>query len=508
MFSYAQKKAFERPFLEATIGKGSLRMKLEPGDHLSWLYSTDEEYRTLENYFIQQGLKQGEKVIAIGDDYPNNTTPHNDYHDEFTVTPSIEGGQLRFYGADEIFIRRAHFDPQNIIELLSEEADKALLEGYRCLRVIEKMHWIREDSQALEHLIEYESKLNDFLSEQKCLIVCEYDMRRFKSEILMDILFAHPLCVVGTEIYDNPHYVQPSEIRDDDIAAAKLRCLLDSLVQHKRADQALSTLAGGIAHNFNNLNMGIQGNASLMLFDTESSHPNYERLRTIEKLVQKEAILTNQLLGYAGEGGYELKRISLNDLVEEAFSGFDQAKGEIRIHLNLSDDLSLITADTRQIEQILLNLYVNSVDAMPNGGDFFLETSNLTHEDMKGKPYKPRPGDYVLLSVRDTGMGMNQDTINQIFEPFFTTKDSNKNMGLGLASVYGIIKAQNGYVDVDSTTGEGTVFKIYLPAFEKEAPRQGQSDMIFLRHAELTPFMDHDDMIPDPTERILKNAAV
>ena len=481
-------------------------MELEPGDHLSWLYETEKQYRSLETYFIQQGLERGEKVISIGGHYPNKTSPDDFQHDGLILTPRIESGQLRFYGVHEIFMCGGTFDPEDTIDLLRRATDKALREGYGCLRVIEKMTWVLASSQALENLVEYEAKLNNFLAENRCLVICEYDMRRFESDVLLDVLSTHPLCVVGTEVYDNPHYVQPVEILDADISSAKLRSLLNSLEKHKRSDQALSTLAGGIAHNFNNLNMGIQGNASLMLFDTDSSHPNYERLRTIEKLVQKEAILTSQLLGYAGEGSYELKRISLNELVEEAFYGFDQAKGEIRIHLDLADDLSNITADKGQIEQILLNLYVNSVDAMPGGGDFFLETSNLTHEDMNDKPYKPRPGDYVLLSVRDTGMGMDENTIKHIFEPFFTTKDQNKNMGLGLASVYGIIKAQDGYVDVDSNQGEGTIFRIYLPAFQREPASQEQSAATLLRGS--ASFIDHAPIIPDTSEKVLGNMAL
>jgi signal transduction histidine kinase len=294
-------------------------------------------------------------------------------------------------------------------------------------------------------------------------------MRIFDPAVLMDVLCTHPLCVVGTEIYENPYYMPPADILSPDLPSAKLRNWLDNLAELNRADQALSTLAGGIAHNFNNLNMGIRGNTSLMLFGTDPVHPNYKKLKTIEKLVQKGSRLITQLLGYAGEGRYEIKRIRLNQNVREALNAFDDTTKRIRIHLKLADDLFDIMADHGQMEQVLLNLFVNALDAMPQGGDLYVGTMNLTHEKMIGKPYKPKPGNYILLTVTDTGVGIDKNAMKRIFEPFFSTKGVGKGMGLGLASVYGIVKAQGGYIDVYSKNGHGSTFKIYLPASEKQA---------------------------------------
>ncbi|GAI20404.1 unnamed protein product, partial [marine sediment metagenome] len=235
--------------------------------------------------------------------------------------------------------------------------------------------------------------------------------------------------------------------------------------------EALGTLAGGIAHNFNNLLMSIQGNASLMLLETEPTHASYERLKNIEKSLQSGSRLTHQLLGYAREGRYEIKPTSLNQLIEETSNTFGTTKREIRIHRELAQDLLGIKADQGQIEQLLLNLYVNAADAMPGGGDLFLNTINVTHKDMRGKPYKPNPGNYVLLTVRDTGVGMDKKTMERVFDPFFTTKGLARGTGLGLASVYGVVKAHAGYIDVKSKKGHGTTFSIYLPASEKRVEK-------------------------------------
>jgi len=218
-----------------------------------------------------------------------------------------------------------------------------------------------------------------------------------------------------------------------------------------------------------------------MLFGTDPVHPNFKKLKTIEKLVQKGSRLITQLLGYAGEGRYEIKHIGLNQMVREALNTFDDVRKTIRIHLKLADDLFDIMADHGQMEQVLLNLYVNALDAMPQGGDLYVGSMNLTHEDMSGKPYKPKPGNYVLLTVTDTGVGIDKNAVKHIFEPFFSTKGVGKGMGLGLASVYGIVKAQGGYIDVYSKNGHGTTFKIYLPASQKEAAEEKQLPTEFLK---------------------------
>ena len=242
---------------------------------------------------------------------------------------------------------------------------------------------------------------------------------------------------------------------------------LEAQLQQAHKMESIGTLAGGIAHNFNNLLMGIQGNASIMLLDIDSSNPRHKNLKNIEKLVENGAKLTAQLIGYAREGSYQVKPISLNQLVKETSDTFGMTKKEITVHRELSQKLYGIEADQGQIEQFLLNLYVNAADAMPGIGDLFLKTINVADKDITGKPYEVKPGNYVLLTVRDTGGGMDKETKERIFDPFFTTKGLAVGTGLGMASAYGTIKGHGGYIDVDSEKGKGTTFNIYLPATEK-----------------------------------------
>ncbi|MBW1715477.1 MAG: response regulator [Deltaproteobacteria bacterium] len=279
---------------------------------------------------------------------------------------------------------------------------------------------------------------------------------------------------------------------------------LEAQFQHAQKMEALGTLASGIAHNFNNILMGIQGYASLMLMDIDSGHPHYKRLKGIEQQVQSGSTLTKQLLGYAREGKYEVKPITLNQMVKEVSDTFAMTKKDITVHLDLAEDLHIIKADQGQIRQTLMNLYVNAADAMPRGGDIFLKTVNIADRDMKGKPYTPKPGDYALITITDTGMGMDKNTMERIFDPFFTTKGMSKGTGLGLASVYGIVKAHGGYIDVDSKKGRGTTFSIYLPASDTEGGKQKEIAAEVLKGKEGVLLVDDEDVIIDVSRELLQ----
>jgi two-component system cell cycle sensor histidine kinase/response regulator CckA len=281
---------------------------------------------------------------------------------------------------------------------------------------------------------------------------------------------------------------------------------LQAQFQAAQRMESLGTLAGGIAHDFNNILMAIQGNASLMLLDLNSSHPYYERLKNIEQSVQSGAELTKELLAFARGGKYEVRPTDLNELIKRSFAMFGRTKKEVTIHTKYQEDLWPARADQGQIEQVLLNLYINAWQAMPGGGELWLETGNVTLDENDVKPYGLRPGNFVKISVTDTGTGMDKKTQERIFDPFFTTKEMGRGTGLGLASVYGIIKNHGGIINVFSKKGEGATFTVYLPASEKEVMIQ---DPLFpeelFRGTEAILLVDDEDMIIDVGEKILKS---
>jgi len=281
--------------------------------------------------------------------------------------------------------------------------------------------------------------------------------------------------------------------------------LEDHLYKAKKME-AIGTLAGGIAHDFNNLLMGIQGNISLALLDMDSSHSHYQKLVNVEEYVRSGAELTRQLMGFAQVGQYEVKPIDLNKLVRKSSAMFGRTRKEIKIHRKYRKNIWAVEADQGQIGQVLLNLYVNAWQAMPEGGDLYIQTENVTLDEACVKPYDIEPGNYVKISVTDTGAGMNKDTKEKIFDPFFTTKEMGRGTGLGLASAYGIIKNHGGVINVYSEKGAGAAFNIYLPASEAVISDRGAvvGEERLLTGHETILLVDDEDMIIDISEEVLR----
>ena len=284
------------------------------------------------------------------------------------------------------------------------------------------------------------------------------------------------------------------------------RKYLEAQFQQAQKMEAVGTLAGGIAHDFNNLLTAIQGNASLMLMQIDPGNPEYEKLKKIEQCVKSGADLTKQLLGFARGGAYNVKPINLNDIVQKTSDMFIRTKKEIVIHAKYSDELRAAEVDPGQMEQVLMNLYVNAWQAMPAGGELYLETENVALDEDYVRPYEIDPGKYVKVSVTDTGVGMDEATRLRIFEPFFTTREMGRGTGLGLASAYGIIRHHRGIINVYSEKGHGTTFNIYLPASEsgirdqgavviEEGIRQGEGTILLV---------DDEEMIIDVATRLLQ----
>jgi PAS domain S-box-containing protein len=236
--------------------------------------------------------------------------------------------------------------------------------------------------------------------------------------------------------------------------------------------EAIGCLAGGIAHDFNNLLMCIQGNAAVMLHGGGACGDHRVLLQSILRSVANGARLTKQLLGFARRGRYEFISLDLNSVVRRTGGLFGKTNRAIVMNFSLDENLLPVEADEGQIEQVLLNLYVNSLHAMPKGGHLFLETRNALLEEKDKKGSGLGPGKYVELTVTDEGSGIDDDILPRIFEPFFTTKEPGKGTGLGLASAYGIIKNHGGAIEVSSKQGVGTTVRVYLPATDKPVARK------------------------------------
>ena len=248
------------------------------------------------------------------------------------------------------------------------------------------------------------------------------------------------------------------------IEAEKHKTYLENQLTHAQKMEAMGTMAGCIAHDFNNLLTAIQGNVDLLMMKLEREQFSYTRLKAIDKTIDSATSLTKQLMRFARGEKSESTPLNVNELVEASTDLFIKSRKEIELKLNFENDIWLVSADRGQLEQVIVNLCINSWQAMPSGGELSIRTMNIRLDDTFCGPFKLPGGDYVHISVSDTGVGMAPEIMDKIFDPFFTTKESGKGTGLGLASVYGIIRDHKGMITAESEIGKGTTFNIYLPS--------------------------------------------
>ncbi|MFI5182593.1 MAG: PAS domain S-box protein [Thermoanaerobaculia bacterium] len=246
---------------------------------------------------------------------------------------------------------------------------------------------------------------------------------------------------------------------------------LEAQLRQAQKMEAVGRLAGGVAHDFNNLLTVIQGYGEVLQSSLARGDPNSAPVEEILKAAERAASLTRQLLAFSRKQVLLPRVVSLNDVVRNVDKMLRRLIGEdVELVISLGTALGSVKADPGQIEQVLMNLAVNARDAMPDGGRLTIEVANVDlDEESAKKPGHPEPGSYVMLAVSDTGVGMNAETLSHLFEPFFTTKGPGKGTGLGLATVYGIVKQSGGYVWASSVLGSGTTFRMHLPRVEGEA---------------------------------------
>lgn len=296
------------------------------------------------------------------------------------------------------------------------------------------------------------------------------------------------------------------ELRESEERRQRIR--LEEQVHQLQRFEAIGRLAGGVAHDFNNVIGAIMGWAEI---GANAAYPGgdlQDKFLKIRAQADRASGLTRQLLAFARRQTLQPSNTNLNELAKESISLLRNVIGErIEIQLQLAEDLNVIWADPGQVEQVLMNLSLNARDAMPNGGRLVVETKNVSVGDdyQRSHPYAV-PGDYVLLRVLDTGIGMDADTLTHIFEPFFTTKEIGRGTGLGLATVYGIVKQHRGFIDVDSTPGQGTAFRVYLPLGNGPAETSEKQTVFAMRGgSECILIAEDNDDLREAAQEILQS---
>jgi len=312
----------------------------------------------------------------------------------------------------------------------------------------------------------------------------------------------------------------PLRIGNEEVLQATIR----DIKERKRADEekavfqdqlrqsqkmeAIGQLAGGIAHDFNNLLTVVIGNAEMALMDLGRDHRLYTVIEEVKKAGQRASNLTRQLLAFSRKQILQPEILSLNEVVLGMKKMLQRVLREnIELETRLIPDLGLAEADRGQMEQIIVNLAVNARDAMPSGGTLTIETANVDLDEEYARAHlEVTPGSYVMLAVSDSGIGMTKDVQERLFEPFFTTKGRDKGTGLGLATVYGIVKQSKGSIWVYSEPGRGAAFKIYLPRVKKAGPgrKQRESDTKIPRGSETVIVVEDDETVRKTVLMFLK----
>ena len=332
-----------------------------------------------------------------------------------------------------------------LVKMLGYESEEQLMR-----RNMEKD--IYRDPEARRRLVRDYWQKHDFRE-------VEAEWRRKDGEIIIVKMTGHP-------VLEKDHSLAHFEVFAEDIT--ERRSLERQLLQSQKME-AIGQLAGGIAHDFNNLLGVILGHSDILDQQTGENDRLRKSVEATRHAAERAAALTMQLLAFSRKQVVEPRVIDLNASVMEIEKMLHRVIGEdIELTIRLQSGLGRVKADPGQLSQVLMNLAVNSRDAMLNGGKLVIETANVELDDTYGRQHLgARPGPHVMLAVSDTGTGMDSETLSHIFEPFFTTKETGKGTGLGLSMVYGIVKQSNGYIMAYSEPGRGTTFKIYFPRTEE-----------------------------------------
>lgn len=340
-------------------------------------------------------------------------------------------------------------------------------------------------------------------------MVLDRHNRRLKGEEVPNNYSFRVLNKAGEELW-----VQLNAVSIDWEGRPAVLCFLRDITSQKRLEaqfqqaqkmEAVGTLAGGIAHDFNNLLQSILGYTEILLMDDQMRTPVHQDLQEIKRATQRGAELTRQLLTFSRKVQSRLRSIDLNKEVIQVERLLRRTIPKmIEIELHLADDLGTVNADPAQVEQVLMNLAVNSRDAMPEGGRLVIETGNVTLDETFCKNHLgAKPGGYVALTVSDTGHGMDKETIKHIFDPFYTTKGVGKGTGLGLAMVYGIVKSHEGYILCESKPNKGATFRIYFPVTEQgRGVEEWRKDKGFKGGSETILLVDDEEPIRNLGEQI------
>lgn len=499
------------------------------GHHCCLLFTSVENQIQITAPFLALGLERDERSIYVGSDDSVEGLRQQLKHVGVNVDQESKKNRL-ILSSDQDYLDQGRFNIDKMITFLQQAYDGAMADGFTALRAAGDVSWQVGPENDFKDIVYYETLLDVFFLGKKMVGMCQYPKDRCPPDVLSGILNTHKVAAIDGEICENFHYMPPDLLMETDPNVRRekrMEWMTSQLLRTRRAEEelkrtyerflhaqkmeAVGRLAGGVAHDFNNALSVILGSTDILLEELQTDDPHRGDVEDVRRAAQHASTLTKQLLTFSRRQPYNLRPLQLNDVIKSNASMLRRLIGEnIEIALKLSRDLHSIKGDPGQLEQVFINLVVNSRDAMPKGGKLTIETANV---ELDGEYVRSHSelvsGDHVMLALTDTGLGMDEDTKRRIFEPFFTTKPQGRGTGLGLSTVFGIVKQLGGNIWVYSEVGHGTTFKIYFPRLEgvahdlnsKEAgprPKAPAGKTILV--------VEDDDMVRKVLTRMLKRA--
>ena len=397
--------------------------------------------------------------------------------DAIMVHPFQKRGFGRFLEINGVACRRYGYSRQEFLELTAADISKSLHSPEDALPDYKKR--LMSKGSAVFESVHVKKNGDEFPVEISASIIEQFD-KPFVLSVVRDI----------------------SERKKAEAEQHKLQ----SQLRQAQRMESIGRLAGGIAHDFNNLLMGIQGRLSLLSLTSGGGEEWHEHVDAIQEYIKSATSLTGQLLGFARGGKYNTEVLDARELLRASSSMFGRTRKEIRIRLVPAAAPALIEVDRQQLEQVLLNIYINAWQAMPGGGSLTLGVEEAEIDEALAEIHKVVAGKYVRLTIADTGTGMDEETRQRIFDPFFSTKEKGRGTGLGLASAYGIINNHNGFITVESELGHGTLFAIHLPGSDKTlAPVREETKKEIVSGSETILLVDDEAMIIEVGRAMLES---
>lgn len=465
------------------------------GSHFAYFYERYEELLKICIPFFRAGLESNEYCLWVTPKFDDKDLEQNvqrsipnfqDYkkRHQFEIIPLSKED----LNEKDFFNRR--------LETFSQKYNYALENGFDGLRAVGDLSWAERKEWKI--INDFERFMDKVIERSKIIAVCTYSMTKCTADYVLHILANHQLSFIrkreGFEIIEASLVKIKSKFLDKEIITRKK--LEEQLIQSQKME-AVGRLAGGVAHDFNNLLTIILGHDEYLLKKLPPDDPLYRDAQEIQQAAERAATLTRQLLAFSRKQILQPRILNLNDLVEHVQGMLRRLIGEdIELITALDAALGDVEADPGQIEQVIMNLAINARDAMPQGGKLIIATANTESPVIHYCMFESlSPGRYINLSVSDTGVGMDAETLAHVFEPFYTTKELGKGTGLGLSTVYGIVKQNGGCIDIITQPGVGTTFQIYLPQVEKKRAVTETQPPTQLRGSETILVVEDEDMV-------------